>query len=712
MNFFYIQSWNSYVLPLILSFAQPGFTYGEQNYASQLSLFWDQKKPLFQTVLAKLPVIHLPPQILGNGVSFYLGLSLLKENNEKAGLLFFENSMLNDPTPWGEESYQQGTNLLIKNKEWDTLLKWSQQRLSLRPEDPLAGWHQIYALFELGRFEEAKTFLPYRFQNQIPNKDRSLLQTITSLILLESTPQSLNSLKNIIWDNEAGEVHLRIHQFLDQKQLWRYLDSLTAAVLRLRSELVSGRNGQAYQAIRPFLTNQQLYRYAGIWNDLVRVFSRAGRGQEGNTLLTPKVKNLTGNLGVTAWAALGRLRDNLGQNAPARDAFLSAARLITDPEMIDSQIQQAARSAFQIGFKQGLDVLSQASWARPGLYSSLLQRQIAESLQKKQFQNLVDLYALYGPRLLAFDRLNLEWILVRLYRHKFIQWSDRRLGRSPQQMLEGIARFGGTSYPVLMARFTLGLPLLEINQESYWPQSNIPKDPFLWGFLSFGLAEFATQRFNTNVANLDWNFAEKLLNLLLEQKQYLLSIRLITRLSARTDWRKGYREWTILYPLAYWDEIQKVAQKEGLDPLLFLSLVREESLFDPNIHSPVGATGLSQLMPATFREQSRRMGLVNPDIYDPFTNLSIGGNYLSMRLRSLLHPSKALMAYNAGAHRVSTWSQFLDQFPDELMIETIPFFETRNYVKKIISSRMIYASLYQLGELEEAVKSIYPQFSP
>lgn len=163
--------------------------------------------------------------------------------------------------------------------------------------------------------------------------------------------------------------------------------------------------------------------------------------------------------------------------------------------------------------------------------------------------------------------------------------------------------------------------------------------------------------------------------------------------------------------LAYWKQIQEISTKEELDPLLFLSLVREESLFDPKIHSPVGATGLSQLMPATFREQSRRMGLIDPDIYDPFTNLSIGGNYLAMRLRTLGHPSKALMAYNAGAHRVVSWNPFLNQLPDELMTEAIPLFETRNYVKKILRSRLIYSILYRMGSIDEAIRSVYPNFS-
>ena len=132
-----------------------------------------------------------------------------------------------------------------------------------------------------------------------------------------------------------------------------------------------------------------------------------------------------------------------------------------------------------------------------------------------------------------------------------------------------------------------------------------------------------------------------------------------------------------------------------LEEAWVLGLVRQESRFIVNARSSAGAMGLMQLMPATARWSARKIGLSN---YTPArvtevpTNVALGTNYLRHVLDDLGHPVLAAAAYNAGPKRARRWR---DARPLEgaIYAETIPFNETRDYVKKVMANTMYYSQL-------------------
>ncbi len=145
------------------------------------------------------------------------------------------------------------------------------------------------------------------------------------------------------------------------------------------------------------------------------------------------------------------------------------------------------------------------------------------------------------------------------------------------------------------------------------------------------------------------------------------------------------------YPPAYLSLINKHASRHRIDPLIVISVMREESHFQPTAVSRAGALGLMQLMPAT----ARRYGKVerNEDLFQVEKNIAIGTEHLARligRFPSLPH---ALAAYNAGEGHVQRWmtGSYLDL--DEF-VEDIPFAETRNYVLKVLRSYQINKHLY------------------
>lgn len=143
------------------------------------------------------------------------------------------------------------------------------------------------------------------------------------------------------------------------------------------------------------------------------------------------------------------------------------------------------------------------------------------------------------------------------------------------------------------------------------------------------------------------------------------------------------------YPDRYWAEVQKNAQGYRYEPRLFHALVREESNFNRTIQSPVGARGLSQLMPDTAREVAGWMGTTvsMAQLEDPNINLKFGGRYLDSVHKTVGGSSfLALAGYNAGPGRVNQWLTAWGNVPTDEYIERIPFAETRGYVKRVMGT--------------------------
>ena len=112
--------------------------------------------------------------------------------------------------------------------------------------------------------------------------------------------------------------------------------------------------------------------------------------------------------------------------------------------------------------------------------------------------------------------------------------------------------------------------------------------------------------------------------------------------------------------------------------------------------SHAGAVGLMQLLPNTARRVARKEGierLATPRLLDPRTNIRLGTRYLGDLVKRFGHPLLAIASYNAGPHRVEKWLPREAVRDATLWVESIPFQETRNYVKRIAYYRVIYARM-------------------
>jgi soluble lytic murein transglycosylase len=155
-----------------------------------------------------------------------------------------------------------------------------------------------------------------------------------------------------------------------------------------------------------------------------------------------------------------------------------------------------------------------------------------------------------------------------------------------------------------------------------------------------------------------------------------------------------YDDLDLRFPMPFNDLVRQNGRRQGLSPALVFGVMRAESAFQVEARSSAGALGLMQLMPATARATARRVGVAlggERAILDPPINVRLGSRYLREVLdRYRGNLAMVAAAYNAGPGRVEQWRPKRDCVDTELWVETIPFRETRRYVRTILFNTTVY----------------------
>jgi soluble lytic murein transglycosylase len=150
------------------------------------------------------------------------------------------------------------------------------------------------------------------------------------------------------------------------------------------------------------------------------------------------------------------------------------------------------------------------------------------------------------------------------------------------------------------------------------------------------------------------------------------------------------------YPEPYPELLPARARALGVEPALLLATMRRESGFRPAVRSGAGAEGLLQIRPATAERISALLGVppgAGARLADPEVNVTLGAHYLSLLLDRFGHPALALAAYNAGPLAAADWARARAGMPLDVWVESIPYRETRGYVKVVLAEWETYRAL-------------------
>ncbi|MFN3587663.1 MAG: lytic transglycosylase domain-containing protein, partial [Moraxellaceae bacterium] len=168
------------------------------------------------------------------------------------------------------------------------------------------------------------------------------------------------------------------------------------------------------------------------------------------------------------------------------------------------------------------------------------------------------------------------------------------------------------------------------------------------------------------------------------------------------DRTKQMHNYNLRYLAPYREVTRGYAQELGLDEAWIYGLIRQESRFVTSARSGVGASGLMQLMPATAQWVANRVGLKYHAgmVNEVGVNVRLGTYYMRHVLDSLSsQPVLATAAYNAGPGRARQWQPVDRSMEAAIYVESIPFLETRDYVKKVMTNAVAYSQVFGQNRL-------------
>lgn len=152
-------------------------------------------------------------------------------------------------------------------------------------------------------------------------------------------------------------------------------------------------------------------------------------------------------------------------------------------------------------------------------------------------------------------------------------------------------------------------------------------------------------------------------------------------------------------PLAYWPQVTQLAKETGVDPYLILAVAKQESTFRATVVSHAGASGVMQLMPKTASWLEGKESSIPPGtsahLKSPVNSVRLGATYLGQMIeRSGGNLIYAVASYNGGPGNVDKWRKQYPTADLDAWIESIPYSETKDYVRKVLGYYLAYHSLY------------------
>jgi soluble lytic murein transglycosylase len=540
-----------------------------------------------------------------------------------------------------------------------------------------------------------------------PDAEVLLFRAVSSLRLGLATAHDL--VMKLFLDERTSQLHGRFAAFLAAQPGYLPLFSKgDQDVINGRNALLQGAWSTALPLLEDALAapDPSPVAHTPLLMDMGNAYAAAGRSAAGAVFMQKLSTRLAGQPRADALEQAGKLfrraRDygdaltllrTAAEEAPTLDQRDRARWFILDILFALAPADLAARVEAEA-----------AHWNDPDYFADVLEDRLSELVGARKWLTLDALrraLSAHGPDSVQAE---LDYVLARA-------WQAGRIrdlaGTSAGELFADAARRDPAGYYGILASSMLGQIPDRAVAGSVPPDgpAGAPLDPFVMGFLSYGLGGEAYQRL--------WAFHQGLTDsqVLDAARGFAAagdlrdSLYFVGALARRR--KLDTAELELYYPRGYGDILEPLAAAAGISDHVLYGLVREESYFDAAVVSSAGAVGLSQLMPATALPLAQKLKLTDPDLRNPATNLAIGVRHFQDLLGNVDNPVKALLAYNAGLSRLRQWERASATLPPDLLVESVPIAETRQYVRKILVSSVMYAFLYHDADPREAALSFF-----
>ncbi len=632
-------------------------------------------------------------------------------------------------------------------------LQWDQEPSIWTME---AGKRLIMRAFEDGNYGEAETRIR-EFMKRFPEISGMRFQLLKSLYLQEKDSEVLGFIKNLSEADRAAfsvseraetDLFRAVSSFRTGTPGWQSMFSslflsypysqiherafafLKYEPSRLRSFAETDRRiifgvdaigrksyTEAYDHLQPLVEK----RYTGFSDYqscayLYLLYYGSGKAAQGAAVLS-KWAEEPGALRFALLEMAGRLYRKAESYRKAIEVLEKAYELAPDAETRDRIIWYLLDCHAKLSPETAAKKFGTYArvWSNPSNFVDLFDEFISSLVQQYRWDVLHSVFTSVGDYVDVDTKAKFAFILARAV-HAGLYTTEGK-DEAVRNLLETAASGSPRGYYSFLASYALGRrPRLFENMPSATDtvQSDVQLkedyESLYKGYLRFGLIDEAYEFARVNYTSLSAQSLREHAGRLEERERYIEGIRLMSMAVRQQSWILTREDMDLLYPRPFLSMINDVAERQNLHPAVFFALVREESHFDREIVSFAGAVGLTQLMPSTAKEVARSMAMESLSLTDPYTNLSLGGTYLRGILKRLDHNLWALLSYNAGTSRMRRWLRAYETLPDELLLEAVPFSETREYGKKLLVSSVIYGYRYEGVEPGDMIQLFFPAF--
>ena len=646
---------------------------------------------------------------LSPGAPYYLALVFDTLDMPDQSLRMLELAWARCPDPWRREA---GILLGQKHnarKSWPRAIEVAKRILSAQQPPDVEQRARRVLVEALYWTENDEETLHQAELLANPDPEVLLFRGVSSLRL--GLPAAHDLILQLFLQQRVSALHARFFTFITAApQYSEGFSDVERDLISAKNDLFLGDWAAGIPLMESVLSRLEPARSAGsaLVADLAAAYQSAGAQAAGARFLAGISSRLTGRARADALEQAGKLYRRLRAYPEAFATFRAAIAASQDGDQRDRERWSIMD---MIIAQNPPEVLAQvdavlAASSNPWFFSDVLESWISDLVAARKWKVLVGLWKVVQARGPQDVEARLAYVLGRAGQERIIALAAP-LPADPRELLREAAARDADGYYGFMAASILGDPPQQARpQPADAEQESKPTlDPFITGFLPFGLFSQAYQKWVEARKSLTNGQVLAAARLMAQVGDYASSMHLMGMLAHRRALSAD--ELQMEYPRAFSSVIDGLSDGSGIDGSVLYGMIREESYFDPDIVSTAGAVGLSQLMPATAAAVARQLHIADPDLRDPAVNLAIGVRHFQDLVKSVNSIPKALLSYNAGLTRVRVWERAAGDLPGDMFVETVPFDETRRYVRKILVSSVMYATLYGQEDPRQAALSFF-----
>lgn len=664
-----------------------------------------------------------PEKLLGKNAYYFLALNSLKADNETAAIRYLRKGIRKSNDFFAQKCMEKLSTIGTVSERITTALRYADEYPSERS--------LLRAAQELSTGEEYDKIISLT-EERPENSSPELVKLRLNAVAIKRRAAFAGEIEDWFLHNEITEHHREFYNKFCNDFLAQVLSAETQAYIKFRMAVHNRDYLQSYRLLSAMLTAQTnpagwlASQMEEMLSDIGKTFLYGSSSYLSNARICDAAAlEAQGKGNKTAMFYLrfyaGRLYDKAssGNIGEALNRYEFAMQSAPDTKKYDNALWYYFSTALKESTSKAIEALEkytstiQDVWYYSDFFETLSQRLLFES----DWESFYTVYTIIEDFADSETASKYAYLCGRFFQLGLIKADTSEQAQElARNLFESAYEAGGTLYYRLLAAYQLKIPENQLKETIFQTKTvqnfsiNPDRELLFAGYIAFDLPEeiYTEWKDKYNELSLQTEAAAAhFLSRQSEHKYQAQSLRIMSNAVHHADTQPEEWMYRIAYPRLFAQEISAACSEFALNDYIFLGLVRSESFFDPVAVSGKGATGLTQLMPSTAADIARSLKTADYNLEDAETNLRFGAFYLADLIRRLDGSvTGALCAYNAGLRRFRNWKELFPKLPQDILLEMLPFAETREYGRKVTSAATMYGILYYGKTSAEIVQEI------